>query len=923
MKLHLEEIKAKEIICFRNRLREENTGEIMKSNKLVVGILAHVDAGKTTLSEQILYKCGAIGKVGRVDHQNTFLDTHSLEKERGITIFSKQAMFSLQDFRITLLDTPGHVDFSTEMERTLQALDYAILVINGADGVQSHTRTLWKLLSRYQVPVFLFVNKMDQNGVEKDSLLQELKQKLSSDCVDFNQNHDTENFLEEIAVRDEALMEAFLEGEEPKREDIQELILQRKIFPCFFGSALKDFGVEELLEQMNLFMKEKEYREEFSARVFKIGRDQQNNRLTYIKITGGSLKVKQMLEGLEWRKEESWKEKVDQIRLYSGNTFEMKEEVWAGEVCAVTGLSKTYAGEALGNETEDTVAFLEPVLTYRMELEENVNLHQAYEKLQVLAQEDPMLHMEWKEKLGEIHVKVMGEIQIEVLKKLIKDRFSMDVEFGSGHIVYKETIGNTVEGVGHFEPLRHYAEVHLLLEPLPPGSGLQFDTTCSEDVLDKNWQRLIMTHLMEKQHVGVLTGSVITDMKMTILTGKAHAKHTEGGDFRQATYRAIRQGLRKAKSVLLEPVYEFVLEVPSNMVGRAMSDVQKMHGEIRISEEQNPGNLEMTILEGSCPVITMQEYQREVLAYTKGCGRLECQMKGYEPCHNPEEVMAQVGYDPDRDLENPCGSVFCSHGAGVTIDWSEVEDHMHLEMVYREEDDSWKNEVQEVRAVRREVSRSIGTDEIDAILNRTYGANKKGNDYVSPEGWNRGKSKHAVESVTKVYKGTPKKESYLLVDGYNIIYAWKELKELAAVSLDGARGKLQDILCDYQAMKGCQLMVVFDAYRLQGHPVEVLDYHNIRVVFTKEAETADQYIEKFAVRHAKEYSITVATSDGLEQIIIRGQGCALLSAKDLQEEIERSKENFKEQYVDQGSKERNLLGDYLPEEIKNSLSDKE
>ena len=890
----------------------------MKSNKLVVGILAHVDAGKTTLSEQILYKCGAIGKVGRVDHQNTFLDTHSLEKERGITIFSKQALFSFSDFEITLLDTPGHVDFSTEMERTLQVLDYAILVINGADGVQSHTRTLWKLLSRYQIPTFLFVNKMDQNGIEKASLLTELKNKLSSDCVDFNQSHSKEDFLEEIAVRDERLMESFLEGEMPGTEEIRALIAKRQIFPCFFGSALKDFGVEELLEQMNIFMKEKEYEDIFAARVFKIGRDHQNNRLTYMKITGGSLRVKQMLEGTKRGKEENWNEKADQIRFYSGTSYEMKEEASAGQICAVTGLGKTYAGEALGAEKEDVEWFLEPVLTYRMELPENVNVHQAYEKMQVLVQEDPALQMEWKEKLGEIHMKVMGDIQLEVLKQVIKERFQMEVEFGSGHIVYKETIDNTVEGVGHFEPLRHYAEAHILLEPLPGGSGLQFDTVCSEDVLDKNWQRLIMTHLMEKQHVGVLTGSAITDMKMTILTGKAHAKHTEGGDFRQATYRAIRQGLRKANSVLLEPVYEFVLEVPTAMVGRAMSDVQKMHGEIAISEEQNSVSEDMTVLTGTCPVITMQEYQREVLAYTKGCGRLECQMKGYEPCHNTEEVVAHIGYDPDRDLENPCGSVFCSHGAGVTVEWSEVEEHMHLEMVYTEEDFSWKEEIREVKAIRRQVSDFIGTEEIDAILNRTYGANRKGSDYIAPEGWNRGKGQKYggnSEAVTKVYKGTPKKESYLLVDGYNIIYAWKELKELAAVSLDGARGKLQDILCDYQAMKGCQLMVVFDAYRLQGHPVEVLDYHNIRVVFTKEAETADQYIEKFAVRHAKEYSITVATSDGLEQMIIRGQGCALLSAKDLQEEIERSKASFKEQHMNQWKEERNLLGEYLSEEV--------
>ena len=893
----------------------------MKSNHLVVGILAHVDAGKTTLSEQILYKCKAIEKVGRVDHQDTFLDTHSLEKERGITIFSKQALFSLPDFEVTLLDTPGHVDFSTEMERTLQVLDYAILVINGADGVQSHTRTLWKLLQRYQVPVFLFVNKMDQTGIEKEPLLQELKNKLSDDCVDFNQRHTDDNFLEEIAVREEALMEAFLEGEEPTKEDIQNLILHRQIFPCFFGSALKDLGVEELLEQMNLYMQMKEYEEEFAARVFKIGRDHQNNRLTYLKITGGCLKVKQILEGIEWGKEEKWCEKADQLRFYSGNAYKMRETASAGQICAVTGLSKTYAGEALGMENEDTISVLEPVLTYRLELPETINVHQAYEKMRTLAQEDPGLHLEWKEKLGEIHIKVMGDIQIEVLKQLIKERFDMEVEFGSGHIVYKETIENVVEGVGHFEPLRHYAEVHLLLEPLPQGSGMQFDTVCSEDILDKNWQRLIMTHLMEKQHIGVLTGSVITDMKMTILTGKAHAKHTEGGDFRQATYRAIRQGLRKAKSVLLEPIYEFVLEVPTNMVGRAMSDVQKMYGEIAISEEQNSTNAGMTILNGTCPVITMQEYQREVLAYTKGCGRLECQMKGYAPCHNTEEVIQQMKYDPDRDLDNPCGSVFCSHGAGVTIDWSEVEDHMHLEMVYGEEDESWKEEIRGIQATRRQVSGVIGTDEIDAILNRTYGANKKGNAYVQPQGWNRFKHSGKSEAVTKVYKGTTKKEAYLLVDGYNIIYAWPELKELSAISLDGARGKLQDILCDYQGMKGCQVMVVFDAYRLQGHPVEVLDYHNIRVVFTKEAETADQYIEKFAVRHAKEYSITVATSDGLEQVIIRGQGCALLSAKDLQKEIERSKADFEEQHMQQQIRDRNLLGEYMPEGIWKELKD--
>ena len=892
----------------------------MKTKHLVIGILAHVDAGKTTLSEQILYRCGATKKVGRVDHQDTFLDHHSLEKERGITIFSKQACFNLGEYGITLLDTPGHVDFSMEMERSLQVLDYAILVINGSDGVQSHTKTLWKLLERYHIPVFLFINKMDMNGNEKGFLLEQLKNKLSVDCVEFG--HKGEDFLEEIAVREEALMDAFLEGIHPTQKDIQTLILERKIYPFLFGSALKDIGVEGLLDAMKCYMVEKEYPDTFGARVFKIGRDGQNSRLTYLKITGGSLKVKQVLNGKN-KDNQEWSEKADQLRIYSGISFERKDEVMAGQVCAVTGLENTYAGQALGGEKEDTVSMLEPVLTYRLELPQDVNVHQAYEKIQILAQEDPGLQITWKEKINEIHIKVMGDIQMEVLRQLILERFGMEVSFGSGHIVYKETIENSVEGVGHFEPLRHYAEVHLLLEPLPAGSGVQIDTVCSEDVLDKNWQRLIATHLLEKQHVGVLTGAVVTDIKFTILTGKAHAKHTEGGDFRQATYRAIRQGLRKATSVLLEPVYDFILEVPTSLVGRAMSDVQKMSGEIAISDTHNSWDSDMTVLTGTCPVITMQEYQREVLAYTKGLGRLECRLKGYEPCHNTQEVMEFIGYDPDRDLENPCGSVFCSHGAGVTIDWTEVEEHMHLPLMHKQEDSSNRREAMEKQAFKRQVSRSIGTDEIDAILNRTYGANKKGSDYVSPEGWNRYKEKRREEPITRIYKGTPKKEAYLLVDGYNIIYAWEELKDLASINLDGARGKLQDIFCDYQGMKGCQVMVVFDAYRLKGHPVEVLDYHNIRVVFTKEAETADQYIEKFAVRHAKEYSITVATSDGLEQVIIRGQGCDLLSANDLKEEIKRCRESFQEQHMETTLKDKVTLKEFISQDLIQKIIDSE
>ncbi|MBR5598345.1 MAG: TetM/TetW/TetO/TetS family tetracycline resistance ribosomal protection protein [Lachnospiraceae bacterium] len=884
----------------------------MKTKHIVMGILAHVDAGKTTLSEQILYQCGATKKVGRVDHQDTFLDHHSLEKERGITIFSKQACFNLGEYGITLLDTPGHVDFSMEMERSLQVLDYAILVINGTDGVQSHTKTLWKLLERYHIPVFLFINKMDQPGNEKVSLLQQLKSKLSMDCVEFGQ--EGESFWEEIAVRDEVLMENFLEGNNPTKRNIQSLIMERKVYPCIFGSALKNIGVDSLLDIVKEYVMEKEYPDSFGARVFKIGRDGQNNRLTYMKITGGNLKVKQVVNGKS-REHQEWSEKVDQLRIYSGTIFDRKDEVIAGQICSVTGLEHTYAGQALGEEKEDTISTMEAVLTYRVELSENVNVHQAYEKLQILAEEDPGLQISWIEKINEIHIKVMGDIQIEVLKQLILDRFQMEVGFGSGHIVYKETIDDVVEGVGHFEPLRHYAEVHLLLEPLPTGSGVQIDTVCSEDILDKNWQRLIATHLLEKQHVGVLAGAAVTDIKYTILTGKAHAKHTEGGDFRQATYRAVRQGLRKANSVLLEPVYEFTLEIPTSLVGRAMSDVQKMSGDIAISENQNTWDNDMTVLYGTCPVITMQEYQREVLAYTKGLGRLECRLKGYEPCHNTPEVLETLGYDPDRDLENPCGSVFCSHGAGITVDWTEVEEHMHLPLVYQKEESSNRQEALERKAVKREASRSIGTEEIDAILQRTYGANKKGGDYVAPQGWNRYKNKKQDAPVTRVYKGTPKKEAYLLVDGYNIIYAWKELKELAEVNLDGARGKLQDILCDYSAMKGCQVMVVFDAYRLKGHPVEVWDYHNIRVVFTKEAETADQYIEKFAHQHAKEYTITVATSDGLEQVIIRGQGCGLLSANDLQEEIKRSKELFQEQHMEKTLHDKVTLKEYMTEDL--------
>ncbi|MGN0306141.1 MAG: NYN domain-containing protein [Lachnospiraceae bacterium] len=882
----------------------------MKTNKLVLGILAHVDAGKTTLSENILYTCGAIRSKGRVDHGNTFLDTHSLERERGITIFSKQAFFSLGEWEITLLDTPGHVDFGTEMERTLQVLDYAILVINGNDGVQSHTITLWKLLERYEIPVFIFVNKMDRPENDAGRLLKELKSRLSPDCLDFGlKEKDADGFYEELALKEEKLLNGYLEGVLPKQEQIAELVAERQVFLVYFGSALKDNGVKELLEGINCYVRPKEYSPVFGARVFKIGTDSQNNRLTYVKITGGSLKVKQLLEGKEKKEGRPWQEKVDQIRLYSGDSYTLVGEVGAGAVCALTGLGKTRAGEGLGREEEAPLPLLEPVLTYSLKLQEGINVFQAYEKLEILCQEDPGLQMVWKEELQEIQVKVMGEIQLEVLKSLIAERFGFQTEFGAGRILYKETIKNTVEGVGHFEPLRHYAEVHLLLEPLPAGSGLEFATDCSEDMLEKNWQKLILTHLQEKQHLGVLTGSPVTDMRITLLSGKAHPKHTEGGDFRQATYRAIRQGLRKAEAILLEPVYAFTLEVPQTQVGRAMADIQRMQGSAALSEAI-PSQEGMSILTGSCPVVTMGDYHREVLSYTQGKGRLNCLLKGYEPCHNQEEAAEASGYLPEADLENPCGSIFCTHGAGVYVEWDKVEEHMHLEAVYRPLEEGKEKKQPEKRQAENSSSDTIDTEEITAILNRTFYANKKGEGNDKKQGWRR----KTAEKRTPIGGGRdnpkPKKEACLLVDGYNIIFAWTDLKELAQVSLDGARGKLMDILCDYQAMKGCRLILVFDAYRLQGHPVEILDYHNIHVVYTKEAQTADQYIEKFAHQHSRDYQITVATSDGLEQIIIRGEGCNLLSARELAEEIAYTKALFKEAHMEK-QMGKHTLGEYL------------
>lgn len=876
--------------------------------QLTLGILAHVDAGKTTLSEALLFTAGAIRKAGRVDKKDAFLDNYELERERGITIFSKQAVFSYEDLRITLLDTPGHVDFSTEMERTLQVLDAAVLLISAADGVQSHTRTLWKLLESYQVPVFLFVNKMDQPGADQEKILAGIQNQLSGNCVDFTPlvgaaateskgaalEADMQEAMEAVAICDEELLNSFLTDGRISQEQLREKIAERKVFPCLFGSALRLQGIEALLSAIEAYAPEKTYPEAFGARVFKVTRDSQGSRLTHMKITGGTLKAKMELTCAEDKTE-----KVNQIRVYSGERFEAVNEAVAGSVCAVTGLLGTMAGQGLGMEKNLESPFLTPVLSYCLLLPEGTDPMAVMPKLKELEEEDPALSFTWEEELKEIHVHVMGEVQMEILKVLIRERFGLEIAFGKGRIVYKETIADTVEGVGHFEPLRHYAEVHLLLEPGEPGSGLQFEADCSEDILARNWQRLILTHLEEKQHRGVLTGSAITDMKITLVSGRAHQKHTEGGDFRKATYRAVRQGLMEAMSVLLEPYYEFRLEIPEGMTGRAMTDMEKLFADFTLAERAEG----RCVLTGCAPVETMRDYQKEVYAYTRGQGSLTVRLKGYMPCHNADEVIEERHYDPEADLRNPAGSVFCSHGAGFVVPWNQVKEYMHVESCFAGdrkaiEESAFQEELEKRKeaARKREENRSasggeyfLGTDEINAILQQATGAGRGLE--KKKEGWQRqSRSTETRQATTRVYQGQPKKEEYLLVDGYNVIFAWEELSALSKVTLDGARGRLLDILCDYQAMKGCRLIVVFDAYRLKGHPEEAYAYHNIYVVYTKEAETADRYIERFAHDNSKKYQITVATSDGLEQIIIRGEGCRLLSSRDLQADVERQKE---------------------------------
>lgn len=895
----------------------------MNKKRLCIGILAHVDAGKTTLSEAMLYTCGVIRKLGRVDSRDAFLDTYEMERERGITIFSKQAMLRTDDLEISLLDTPGHVDFSAEMERTLQVLDYAILVVSGMDGVQGHTRTLWKLLERYQVPTYLFINKMDQQGTDPAGLMTEIKEKLSDNCTNFG-TEDKSSIYESAALCEEALLNQYLEQGEISDRDIARLIVERKIFPCYFGSALKMDGVKSLLDGIRNYGMCPKFGTELGARVFKILRDTQGNRLTYVKIAGGALKVKDVLSYLPKNAEDGQiAEKVNQIRIYSGEKYETVDVAEAGCICALTGLTGTYPGQGLGMEKDSPEPVLEPVLTYQMILPQEVHPAAFLPKLRMLEEEDPMLHVLWSEELQEIQVQVMGQVQLEILQRQIKERFDVLVVFGAGKIVYKETIADRVEGIGHFEPLRHYAEVHLILEPGEPGSGMQFILGCSEEMLDKNWQRLILTHLEERTHRGVLTGSPLTDVKIIVAGGRAHLKHTEGGDFRQATYRAVRQGLMQAQSILLEPYYDFVLELPSEHVGRAMTDMSQREAETEAPEID--GN--RALLKGRGPVSTLWDYAKEVAAYTRGEGSFSCVTGGYGPCHNAQEIVDEIGYIPEEDMANPTGSVFCSHGSGFYVEWDKVPQYMHVESVMGasgetpDEESVWQ-EYQMRRSREQESSEQwIGVDEVDRILDRTFYANRK--EGFTPHKGIAHRKRQTKQAQVREYgqgnaKPAIKREKYLLVDGYNVIFAWEELNELAKVNIDGARGRLMDILCDYQGIRKCHLIVVFDAYRVKGHPTEISDYHNIHVVYTKEAETADQFIEKFAHENGRKYDVTVATSDGLEQIIIRGQGCGLISAREFEKEVASVKKGVVSRLQEQKQSGHTLM-DSLSEDSRKEL----
>lgn len=899
----------------------------MMTKNLVVGLLAHVDAGKTTLAEGILYKTETIRSMGRVDHGNAYLDTDAMEKDRGITIFSKQAQVQWQDRSFTLLDTPGHVDFSAEMERTLQVLDAAVLIISGSDGVSGHTRTLWRLLKSYEIPTFLFVNKMDLPGTDRKWLLNQLRQQLSENIVAFDEEGPEGRAYrdDQLAMCREELMESFLEHGALSDEEIMAAVAQRQVFPCYFGAALQVRGVEALLDGLATYTWLPEYPEEFGARVFKISRDSNGQRQTFLKVTGGVLTVRMPVNNAQsvGSGEESWEQKVDQIRIYNGSKYTTCPQVEAGCICAVTGLDQTFIGQGLGYEGESERPMLIPVLSCQLLLPEGSDALRVLGQLRLLEEENPEIHLVWKEQPGEIHVQVMGDVQIEILQKQILERFGLQVSFGNSSILYKETLAQPVVGIGHFEPLRHYAEVHLLISPGEPGSGIQVGSMCSEDILDKNWQRLILTHLEERKHRGVLMGAELTDVNIMILSGRAHKKHTEGGDFRQATYRAVRQGLRRGQSVLLEPMFAFTLEVPAEQVGRAMSDIQRMSGKFDTPMIQDG----VAVFTGKAPVATMQNYQREVSAYTRGMGQLSCTFKGYEPCHNTEQVLAEHPYDPEADLRNPTGSVFCTHGAGFTVEWDRVEEYAHMVSTITDkgymtasrgmlpEDgktaaagDSTVNGPGEgdrdgASGISVTEERYISQEEIEEIFRQTYG--KKPVEKNRYRRYHRSGSRREVSAgeygsggsgagADKPGKGMAGSEDYryrgsiggnakeyLLVDGYNIIFAWEELRQLAERNMDSARDKLMDILCNYQGYTGCILILVFDAYKVKNNPGSTLQYHNIHVVYTKEAETADQYIEKTVHEIGRKEHVIVATSDALEQMIIWGDGARRLSAQGL------------------------------------------
>lgn len=851
------------------------TPENQQKKHICAALLAHVDAGKTTLSEALLYESGVIRTRGRVDHKDAFLDTSPLERERGITIFSKQACFSYGNMDVTMLDTPGHVDFSSEMERTLQVIDYAVLIISGTDGVQGHTETVWKLLQKYRIPTFFFVNKMDLPGADKAAVLKELQTKLSPYCVDFTEEE--ELLCENVAMCEETLLETYLEeGTFDLKKEVRRLVSGTLLYPCYFGSALQNEGVEALLEGLESYTKMPEYPKEFAGKVYKITRDDAGQRLTHMKLTGGELKLRDEIEGIG---------KVNEIRVYSGEKYTLQQEVKAGDICAVPGFADTYAGQGVGKEADFCANQLAPVCNYQILLPEGTDEAIAWRQLKQLEEEDPNLHLSWQAQTREIFIQPMGEVQLEVIKRMVSERYGMDIAFGSATILYRETIEDTVIGMGHFEPLRHYAEVHLKMEPLPRGSGLQFVTECSEDELDLNWQRLILTHLGEKEFTGVLTGSPITDIKFTLIAGRAHLKHTEGGDFRQATYRAVRQGLRQAKSRLLEPMYQFRMEVPMEQIGRVMSDVGKMHGTFR----QQPDDGEMSAIEGICPVASMAGYGTEFAAFTKGRGRMTLSFCGYEPCHNESEVVKNCKYDPDADVENTADSVFCAHGSGFVVPWNEVAKHVHVDTSIKK-----RQPVKTTTATPKESSRKNSKmseeKELQAIFERTFGPVKT---RVETPAKKVIKAEPG-ETKTKEYKPVYEEE-YLLVDGYNIIFAWDELKALAAENLEGARTKLMEIMCNYQGFCGCHLILVFDAYKVKGNPGSVEQFHNISVVYTKEAETADMYIEKTTKEIARKKRVRVATSDGMEQIIILGHGATRISARAFQEEVKRVNDRIAEE----------------------------